>query len=53
MNRAGVERLAAVVGALEIAARTAFVAEAPENDGGMVAVAVDHAFRAVEELVFP
>ena len=53
VNRAGVERLAAVVGALEIAARTAFVAEAPENDGGMVAVAVDHAFRAVEELVFP
>ena len=48
-----VEFLAAVVGGCKVLSRTALVSEAPEDDGGMVAVCEDHALCAVDVLRLP
>ena len=49
----GVKFLGAIVGSLHVDARAALVAEAPEDDGGEVAVAHHHSFHAVHELRLP
>ena len=53
VNGTGVEGTCCVVRGNEVVACARFVTERPENDGGVVAIALHHAHRAVDHGGFP